>query len=750
MSDSVPGSARPSSGVDSGPDSGTILNALSKRPMSRWIGWRLRILVALTLLGCALIFIAARGLSELAYFGGDWHADSSSRLELQSASDARLKPFVMKTLSAISAAGIVVDLRDAALVQRSARWLIIDAQRAQQLVLHQQLAEVSARPDCMLHFAGGETVACAVAPRGHSNLAAMFWVLAAGALVLYLVAMVVLLVRPSRVNLLYTGVALCQAGNLLFSAVDATLDFGVPSRLLAWEFTVRAAFDLFTAAAVMHVVSIHPLPLPRARRWARAGWAVGLATFVALASGVLPNQWWWLQAITTLLGLAVIGLLTWSYRLEQRPLAIALRRFSVLTVGAWVLLSVSLAATSRQPWIQANIASLGTLFWYLALAGALMLTPFLSRSQLIMREFGLLAAISALATLLDLLFVGVFSVSPFSSGAFSLFIALATYLAARQWLLNRLLGTSMITTERMFEQLYRIARDVEAHPERAPALLADLLRELFDPVELKLIEDSVTRARITDDGSTLLVPVPALAADEQGHDGAIVLRFAQQGKRLFTADDLRLTDRIVEQLERAVAYDRAVERGRGEERMRLAQDLHDDIGARLLTLIYKAQSPEMEEYARHTLQDLKTLTRGLAAPSHRLSHAAGEWKADLAHRLNAANIDLGWSFECDDDLLLTVVQWSAVTRVMRELVSNTIAHSGATRVEVALRLEADCLQMSVCDDGNGRSPKTWSHGLGLGGVRKRVKQLGGQVEWVELSPRGICCQVIVRELSTRG
>ena len=50
----------------------------------------------------------------------------------------------------------------------------------------------------------------------------------------------------------------------------------------------------------------------------------------------------------------------------------------------------------------------------------------------------------------------------------------------------------------------------------------------------------------------------------------------------------------VEQLKRAVAYDKAVERGRSEERARIAQDLHDDIGARLLTLMYKAQSPEME------------------------------------------------------------------------------------------------------------------------------------------------------------
>ena len=68
-----------------------------------------------------------------------------------------------------------------------------------------------------------------------------------------------------------------------------------------------------------------------------------------------------------------------------------------------------------------------------------------------------------------------------------------------------------------------------------------------------------------------------------------MLRFAERGKRMFSRDDARLTDRVVEQLRRAVAYDKAVERGRSEERARIAQDLHDDIGARLLTLMYKAR-----------------------------------------------------------------------------------------------------------------------------------------------------------------
>jgi signal transduction histidine kinase len=301
--------------------------------------------------------------------------------------------------------------------------------------------------------------------------------------------------------------------------------------------------------------------------------------------------------------------------------------------------------------------------------------------------------------------------------------------------------SSLLMTERMFEQLYRIARQVEVQPQQVPVLLLELLRDLFEPMQAELVPEAPSSTQLSSEGSTMLVPVPLPAEQRDASNGAIRLRFAQGGQRTFTTEDALLSERIGEQIRRAVAFDRAVEQGRSEERLRLAQDLHDDIGARLLTLMYKAQSPEMEEYVRHTLKDLKTLTRGLSAPSHRLSHAAAEWKIDLAQRLTAADVVLDWSLALDGDIQLSVVQWSALTRILRELVSNAIAHAGARQVDVSLSFDGARLELSVGDDGCGRDPGNWSHGLGLGGVRKRVRQLGGDIEWFELHPTGIGCRV---------
>ena len=87
--------------------------------------------------------------------------------------------------------------------------------------------------------------------------------------------------------------------------------------------------------------------------------------------------------------------------------------------------------------------------------------------------------------------------------------------------------------------------------------------------------------------------------------------------------------------------------------------------------------------------------------------------------------------------------------MLRELISNVITHAQASRVEVSGRLEHGRLTLRVTDDGVGRRPDTWSHGLGLGGIRKRVKLLGGDVRWRENGARGIVCEIRVPEFCER-
>lgn len=717
----------------------------------RWMGWRLRLLVLAALLGCLGVFLLIRTLAGSLHLDATWRANAGGKMELSASGDATLRPYLGRVLLAIEAPGTPPLGVDARLLLPSPRWIANDAERALNLWRAEGIAQALQQREVLLHFEGVGPVPVRCGPRGYTGLGAQFWMLSALALVLYLTGAVVLLSRPNRTNGLYALLALTQSVNLLLIATESIQGLGLPPGFTQLDERLRIVFDVITGAAAVHAVALHSYALP-GRHWI-GGFAWGLSGLF-LAGVVMappPQLWWWTQGVLMLLAASGLAALTWSHRLSPHPFALMLRRLGLAIGGTLALLTLAIAVAGTEPGVQQLIVSVGSVIWYVFFASVLLLVPFLSRSQQVMREFAMLAGISTVATSLDLLFVAVFALGQFASITLSLFLSLGLYAGARQWIVNQMMGSNMLTAERMFESLYRIAREVESTPGKTAEQLARLLRELFEPLEVTRLARPVSRPRVVGDGATLVVPVPQLpgAGDAPPSAQAIVLRFAHRGRRIFTDDDVRLTERVLEQLVRAVAYDRAVEQGRSEERTRIAQDLHDDIGARLLTLMYKAQTPELEEYIRHTLQDLKTLTRGLAASSHKLSHASAEWKADIGQRLSATGCALNWAFAMDRDVNLSVVQWSALTRMLRELVNNIIAHAHATHVDVTGHYERGRLTLVVTDDGEGRAPETWSHGLGLGGVRKRVKQLGGEVRWRENGARGIACEIKVPELGER-
>ena len=722
-------------------DSGWERRARNRSPSARWIGWRLRGLVLTALLGCLAMFALIRALAQQPVLEQRLAVDDRGVLRLAGPAPQPALEFL------VDAQGRAQPV-DRLLTTRSARWLVSDADRQRHLQQHEALATALARGRVQFIDSDGQHHLIAAAPRGAIGLGWVFWLLSTLALLLYLVTMVVVMARPGRRNTLYTVMALAQAGNLMFLAVLSAPAIGWGEGFMRWEHDARTLFDLLTAGALVHASNLHPRRLPLGMRRAALAWALLAAVFALAVVLREPSSWWWTQGALIAAGVTAAAQLTWMQKREPHPLAVQLGRFALLATGGLLLLTISVAGLGPALDPRGQAPVVGSTMWVVFLSVMLLSLPFLSRTQQLMREFSLVAGVSTVATALDLLFVAVFSLGSFASLTLALFISLAVYAAARQWLLTQLISRKRISTERMFEHVYRMAREVQLQPQSAAEQLRRLMRELFDPIEARVAARRTQRSQVLSDGTQLVVPVPDLRASDGAVPGAIVLGFADRGRRMFTEEDARLTDRVVDLISRAVAFDQAVEHGRMEERARIAQDLHDDIGARLLTLMYKSTTPEMEDYVRHTLKDLKTLTRGLAAPNHPLTHAVAEWKADITQRMSDAGGDIAWSFSCDRDFDLSVVQWSALTRVLRELVSNVLAHAQASQLQVEIQFDRGTLTLAVSDDGKGRQPQSWSHGLGLGGVRKRVKQLGGDVVWREREPQGIVCRVNVPGLAS--
>ncbi len=702
---------------------------------AQWIGTRLHAVMLAALLGCLAVFALASRLAAEPQVPASWREDARGQVVLAGSTHPSLAPLAGQRLAAAGSAEPLPAV-DASWLQRSRRWVVGDAERRHLAQADDAWWQAAAAGRIVLRFADGTSRAVGLQPRGLGGLGPLFWLLAALALALFLSGVVALVARPGARWLPFAVLSGAYGVHLLAIAAESVPGPGALPPLLAgpWRF----APELVACAAVVHTAAWHPSRLPAARWIAAAAWLAALTLLLALVRGAVPAGWWWMQGALMGAGGAATALMGWRQRRRPHPLAPVLRRIGTAAVATLALLTAVIAVAAAHGELPPHLVQVGAVAWAVFVAALLLALPLLARTRPLLREFALVAGVSTLAIALDLLLVAVFALGRAESLLLALAGATVAYALARQWVAHRLLGRRFFDTRRVFDLLYRAARDVEHDPTRADERCRALLRDLFEPAAIG--SDAATAAsRVAGGGTALVVPLPV-------GDGALVLRHAQQGLRLFTADDAGLADHAVEQLRRVLAVEGALEQGRREERLRLAQDLHDDIGARLLTLMYRAPNREMEDYLRHTLQDLKTLTRGLVAPSHRLSEAAAEWKCDLGQRLQAAQCALAWSFAADRDPELGVVPWSALTRLLRELVTNVIAHARATRVEVEITHDRGGLRLVVADDGLGREPACWLPGLGLGGIRKRVRQLGGDVQWSERDPCGIRCVVTLPPL----
>ena len=717
---------------------------------------RARSLLLLGLIGAAALLLWLRMLAAEPHWPLNWHLAEAGSVELDRSSNAPLRPLAGHRLQALVLPDGETLAASATLLARSPRWIVVDADRRQWHHLQQRLSQTAGQTSITLQLDGAADLTLAPRPRGLTGLGPLTWLLCALALALMLAGAVVLLTGPGLPAWLYAAMAWSQSLTLLLIGTESLPGLGQPAGLVQSGLALRLLFDATMAAALLHLALVYRRRLLQVRWLAWPVWGLALGGTALALWWTPPGLWWIAQSLAVVYGLTAALVLGPSGQAVRGNSAQRFQRLVLVGTVSLALLSAAIGLAEPGTELQRQLTNGGSVIWSVLLASMLLIGPFLSTSRQVLREFTVLVGVSAVALSLGLLSLHLLSLhllTPSASLALMLAMPLAAslagYAAARPWIRSHLAGTAALSGERMFDSLYRAARELEQAPDQAEELLAALLREVFEPQEVTHSERPVSRIRVAADGSTLVVPIARLYQPEPANGQppvagtALVLRHAGRGRRLFTQEDRQLCERLMDQLQRAVAYDRAVELGRTEERTRLAQDLHDDIGARLLTLMYKAADPEIEEYIRHTLQDLKTLTRGLAASNYRLSHAAAEWKSDITQRLNATGCQLQWDFSADRDLYLSVVQWSSLTRVLRELVNNIISHAKASRVEIQVQMEGGRLTLHVADDGIGRLPEDWSHGLGLGGVRKRVKLLAGQVRWCQREDCGIRCEVQV-------
>jgi two-component system, NarL family, sensor histidine kinase UhpB len=173
-----------------------------------------------------------------------------------------------------------------------------------------------------------------------------------------------------------------------------------------------------------------------------------------------------------------------------------------------------------------------------------------------------------------------------------------------------------------------------------------------------------------------------------------------------------------------------VEQVTEKERKRIAADLHDDLGAKLLTIVHTSESERISTLAREALEEMRLSVRGLTGKPMRLADALADWRAETVSRLGQANIEADWRGPTEEiEQLLPARGFVQTTRILREAVSNIIKHSGASHCKVRCAISDRQFGLTVQDNGKGIPMELdgkLDRGHGMSSMKNRAKQMQGQ------------------------
>ncbi len=210
---------------------------------------------------------------------------------------------------------------------------------------------------------------------------------------------------------------------------------------------------------------------------------------------------------------------------------------------------------------------------------------------------------------------------------------------------------------------------------------------------------------------------------------------------------LNRAERSNEELERRIAQKtdelemsfrqlRATEQeaARAQERERLLRDMHDGMGAQLMTALRGVERGALTpEQVAQSLQDgideLRMLMDSTDMGNY-LPGALATWRHRWDARLQAAGVQLAWHIDDSlDGIRLSSEVALQVMRILQEAAANIVKHAQAQHMRLDAAVRDGRLEIEVSDDGVGLPETPARAGArGLKNMRYRAEQIGASLQ----------------------
>jgi len=173
-------------------------------------------------------------------------------------------------------------------------------------------------------------------------------------------------------------------------------------------------------------------------------------------------------------------------------------------------------------------------------------------------------------------------------------------------------------------------------------------------------------------------------------------------------------------------------------RLRLARDLHDDVGSKLGAIALLGELIEAEggssdgarvrQLATQTIDGLRDIVWFIDPSFDRLSDLVQRMENVAKPLLPGLELDFKQTGDFDSTHLPLAFRRNVIP-ILKESLSNITKHAKATRVEIRVHRGNGSFKLEIADNGHGFDQSIHSWGSGLRNIRQRAEAMHGTIEF---------------------